>query len=135
MKLALALLLGAGLWGQGITPPQLRLAPPLPTSARLLAIVNGRFQVVEIGAGVSLVPTTGGYKLESAAAAAPVLRRVRMIRQPDGSYTGAPAGSLVYRNGILQADDDYSADAASGAVKPLLPWEPDDLVQAVFIAW
>lgn len=121
------------MWGQGITPPQLRISPPVPAAARMLAIVNGRFQVVEIGAGVSLTPIAGGFKLEAAAAAAPVLRRVRLTRQADGSYTGAPAGSLVYRNGILQCEDDYSADAASGAVRPATAWSADDLVMAVYV--
>jgi len=131
VKLLAALIFAAAAWGQGITPPQLRITPPVPassTAARLIALVAGRFQSVEIGTGVSLTATTGGFKLESTLPPASVLqlKRIKLTQAADGSYPGHVAGSAVYRNGILQSDDDYTVESQS--IKPKEKWGTDDTI-------
>ena len=136
MKFLAAILLTAGLWGQTrITPPQLRLSTA--ATPRLLALIDGKFQTVDLGPGMAITATNTGFVISVTGIEVPVApiawNAVKLTRAADGTYADALPGSLVFRNGVLQAPADYTLDGTT--VKPSVPWDAEDSITAVSVGY
>lgn len=119
-----------------ITPPQLKLANG--STPRLLALIEGKFQTVELGPGMAIKATTNGFVISVTGIEVPVapiaVNATKLTRAADGTYADALPGSLVFRNGVLQAVAvDYTLEGTT--VIPTAPWDSTDSVTGVTVGY
>lgn len=117
---------------------QLGVIPPPTTVGILSVLANGKLQTVTLGNGLIIVQVPGALFPEiRAIVPTPLVTtyvNLKMKQLSDQTWTPIntligrvnPATIMVFRNGVLQDDSDFSYDSSNNSIKLVIPLDPTD---------